>query len=127
MKSSGEQTSQLIENDGKFAIAAGKQADAAEKQAVAMGEYAKMTRDSLIGSQRAWVGPRNVRTDNAPALHQSLDAVVEYQNTGRDPATETVRQGAKAEWHTRALPFYSDGVRVSGFSIQLLTHAIGNP
>jgi carboxylesterase type B len=91
MKSSGEQTAQLIENNAALAIAAGKQADAAEKQAVAMGEYAKVTRDSLIASQRAWVGPRNVKTDGPPVLDQPLEAILEYQNTGREPATETIR------------------------------------
>jgi hypothetical protein len=91
MKSSGEQTGQLIENNAKLAIAASKQAEAAERQAIATAEYASVTRDSLIESQRAWVGPRNVRSNNAPLLQQPLDAIVEYQNTGRDPATETIR------------------------------------
>jgi hypothetical protein len=91
MKSSGEQTGLLIENNAKLAIAAGKQADAAEKQAIAMGEYAKATRDSLVASQRAWVGPRNIKMDIAPVLNQSIEAVLEYQNTGRDPAVETIK------------------------------------
>jgi hypothetical protein len=91
MKSSGEQTAELIENNAKLALAASKQAGAAEEQAKAMQEYAQATRTSLIESQRAWVGPRNVRSDNGPVVHQPLDAVVEYQNTGRDPATETIR------------------------------------
>ena len=91
MKSSGEQTAQLIENNAKLAIAASKQADAAEKQAVAMGEYASATRNSLVASQRAWVGPRNVRIDTAPILGQPLEAILEYQNTGHEPATETIK------------------------------------
>lgn len=91
MKSSGEQTGQLIENNAKLAGAAGKQAEAAEKQAVAMSEYAKVTRDSLIAAQRAWVGPRNIKSSRAPVLDEPLDIILEYQNTGRDPATETIK------------------------------------
>ena len=91
MKSSGEQTAQLIENNAKLAIAAGKQAEAAEKQASAMSEYAKATRDAFAASQRAWVGPRNVRSDKSPTLHEPFEVTIEYQNSGRDPATETIK------------------------------------
>jgi hypothetical protein len=91
MKSSGEQTGLLIENNAKLAIAAGKQAEAAEKQAIAMGDYAKATRDSVVASQRAWVGPRNIKIDKPPVLNESLKLTLEYQNTGRDPATETIK------------------------------------
>lgn len=91
MKSSGEQTRQLIENNAQLVVAAGKQAEAADKQATAMNEYAQAARDSTKAAQRAWVGPRNFKIDKAPILNQPLESTLEYQNTGRDPATETIK------------------------------------
>jgi hypothetical protein len=41
---------------------------------------------TLVSSSRAWIGPRNVRSDAAPMVNMALDLYVDYQNTGREPA-----------------------------------------
>jgi hypothetical protein len=51
---------------------------------------AKTARDSLVANQRAWVGPRNAKSEKAPELEKDLPLIVEYQNTGREPALETI-------------------------------------
>jgi hypothetical protein len=91
MHTGGEQTGRLIESNAQLAIAAAKQANSAEKQAIAMSDYAQATRDNIKAAQRAWVGPRNLKSDKAPVLNQPLNVILEYQNTGRDPATDAVK------------------------------------
>jgi hypothetical protein len=56
MKSSGEQTAQLIDNNAALAASATKQAEAADKQANAMNAAVEVSRESLIAAGRAWVG-----------------------------------------------------------------------
>ena len=58
MKSSGEQTTKLIENNAVLAASAAKQAEATDKQADAMNASVEVSRESLIASGRTWVGPR---------------------------------------------------------------------
>jgi hypothetical protein len=83
MKSSAEQTNKIIEANTKLAEAAAKQADAAS-------ENAQTARDSYLASQRAWVGPRNAKIAAVPVADKDLPIVLEYGNTGREPAVETV-------------------------------------
>ena len=86
MKNAGEQTKQLIEANGKLA-------EAANKQATAAAENAKTARDSYVASQRAWVGPHNAKIDGDIAIGKPLKVVVEYQNTGREPALNFIYTG----------------------------------
>jgi hypothetical protein len=83
MKSSAEQTNKIIEANTKLAEAATKQAEAA-------AENAKIARDNFVASERAWVGPRNAKISAAPAADKDLPIIIEYGNTGREPAIETV-------------------------------------
>jgi hypothetical protein len=83
MRGTGEQTDQLIETNRQLAEAGGKQAQAA-------ADSAKTAQDNMVASQRAWVGPRNAKSATGPELEKPLDIVIEYQNTGREPALETV-------------------------------------
>jgi hypothetical protein len=83
MKSAGEQTKHLIDANGQLA-------DAANKQATAAAENAKTAHDAYVASQRAWVGPRNAKSSSAPTADKDLSILLEYGNTGREPAIETV-------------------------------------
>lgn len=83
MKGTGVQTDQMIEANRQLADAAGKQAQAAI-------ENAKTAQDNLVASQRAWVGPRLARSEKAPELNKETSVVIEYLNTGREPARETI-------------------------------------
>jgi len=64
-------------------------AEAAARQAEAAIEATKISRDNVISTQRAWVGPRNARSESAPEVGKPLTVYMEYQNTGREPAIET--------------------------------------
>jgi hypothetical protein len=86
MRSSSQQTNQLVGANARLAEAAAKQAEAAEKQATAMADSAKAARDNLIASERAWVGPRNAKIDGAIEIGKSVDISIEYANTGHEPA-----------------------------------------
>jgi hypothetical protein len=65
MKSSGEQTAQLIDNNAALAASATKQAEAADKQANAMNAAVEVSRESLIAAGRAW--DRETRKSRAPS------------------------------------------------------------
>jgi uncharacterized protein YecT (DUF1311 family) len=67
-----------------------RQLDAADKQATAAIDASKTSRDALIAAERAWVGPRNARIDAAPTFTKDLDIIIDYQNSGREPAIETI-------------------------------------
>src|SRR5580693_1979766 len=84
MKASAEQTNKIIDANSKLV-------DASTKQAEAAAENAKIARDSYVASQRAWVGPRNAKISNAPAADKDLPIILEYGNTGREPAIETIQ------------------------------------
>jgi len=90
MKSSGEQTAQLIENNATLATSAAKQAEAADKQADAMNEAVKVSRESLIAAGRAWVGPRNAKIMGTIEVGKPVEFAIEYANTGREPALNFV-------------------------------------
>ena len=83
MRTAADQTNKIIEANTKLV-------DAATKQAAAAAENAQVARNSYVASQRAWVGPRNVKTSSAPTKDQDLPIMLEYGNTGREPAIETV-------------------------------------
>jgi hypothetical protein len=83
MKGTGTQTDTLIEANKSLAEAAGKQAQAAI-------DSAKTAQENMVASQRAWVGPRNAKSVPGPELGKKLNIIIEYQNTGREPALETI-------------------------------------
>jgi hypothetical protein len=83
MKAAEDRSDQLVEINRQLAEAAGKQAQAAI-------DSAQTAQASMVASQRAWVGPRNAKSDIAPEIGKDLKIVVEYQNTGREPALETI-------------------------------------
>jgi hypothetical protein len=60
-------------------------ADAAARQAEASVAAAKTPQDSLIASQRAWVGPTDANMV-APVASAPLQVTVLYGNSGRQPA-----------------------------------------
>jgi hypothetical protein len=88
MKSSGEQTAKLIDANAALAISATKQADAAEKQAIAMNSEVEVSRESLIAAGRAWVGPRAAKITSAIEIGKPIELSIEYANTGREPALD---------------------------------------
>jgi len=83
MRASEAQTNEMIETNRQLAEAAGKQAQAAI-------DSAKTAQENMIASQRAWIGPRNAKSESAPELGKIFYVAVEYQNTGREPALETI-------------------------------------
>ncbi len=83
MKVSARQTNKIIDANAKLV-------DAATKQAEAATENAKIAQDNFVASERAWVGPRNAKIANNPVVGQDLPIMVDYGNSGREPATETI-------------------------------------
>jgi hypothetical protein len=83
MKGTGVQTNQMIDTNRQLAEAAGKQAQAAI-------DSAKTAQENMVASQRAWVGPRNAKSTTGPELEKPLDIIIEYQNSGREPALDTI-------------------------------------
>ena len=83
MKATESQTNEMIETNRKLAEAAGKQAQAAI-------DSAKTAQENMVASRRAWIGPRNAKSEAAPELDKPLNIIIEYQNTGREPALETI-------------------------------------
>ncbi len=83
MKATEAQTTEMIATNRNLAEAASKQAQAAI-------DSAKTAQENMVASQRAWVGPRLARSDKAPGLDKETSVVIEYQNTGREPAREAI-------------------------------------
>ncbi|MGP0085717.1 MAG: hypothetical protein ACLP0B_19140 [Steroidobacteraceae bacterium] len=83
MKKASAQTEKIIGTNSGLA-------DAAAKQAKASIENAQTAHDSLVAARRAWVGPRNARSDGDPVAGRSYDVIIEYQNSGREPVLGTV-------------------------------------
>ncbi len=90
MKSSGEQTTKLIENNAVLAASAAKQAEATDKQADAMNASVEVSRESLIASGRAWVGPRLAKMTSPIEVGKPIELSIEYANSGREPALDFV-------------------------------------
>jgi hypothetical protein len=72
MKSTGGQTDKLITANQTLADAA--------------INNVKIARDSMIASERAWVGPINAKLKGDLKAGAPLDIVTQYQNTGKEPA-----------------------------------------
>jgi hypothetical protein len=78
MKSTGIQTDTLIETNRKLV-------DAATEQASASVISAQTAQDTLLASQRAWVGPSTAKIEGAIEASKEVKAVVTVVNTGREP------------------------------------------
>lgn len=70
------------------AEAAGAQASATGIEADAAKVTAQTAHEQMVANSRAWVGPNNGLLKAAPVLGQELDVTIQYQNTGRAPATD---------------------------------------
>ena len=74
----------------RAADAATRQSEIATKQAEIAGRQADSSDRALLQAQRAWIGPRDARLENKPVAGQKNKFVVEYQNTGKEPALSFV-------------------------------------
>ena len=63
-----------------------EQAQAQQQAAHAAFQQYESAEKSLTLSQRAWVGPQNILFSSEPEIGKPLEAVVQYQNSGRTPA-----------------------------------------
>jgi hypothetical protein len=61
-------------------------ADAATKQSEIATRQSDNSDKALLQAQRAWVGPRDARLEGKPVPGQKNKFIVEYQNTGKEPA-----------------------------------------
>ena len=66
--------------------AAMKQSDAATRQSEMAAKQADFSAKALTQAQRAWVGPRDARFESKPASGKTNKIIIEYQNTGKEPA-----------------------------------------
>lgn len=80
MKSANRQSGELIKANSRLA-------EAAMKQANAFADTARVSQYASAANQRAWIGPRNARISAEPQLSEPITIILEYQNTGREPAT----------------------------------------
>lgn len=71
------------------AEAAGQQAAAAKQQAESMAKQAETSAKEIVAASRAWLGPLTT-TINSVQKDKALEGVVQYQNTGREPATDVL-------------------------------------
>jgi hypothetical protein len=74
----------------RAADAATTQSEIATKQAEISAKQAENSDKALVQSQRAWIGPRDARLEAKPVVGQKNKYLVEYQNTGREPALSFV-------------------------------------
>jgi uncharacterized protein YecT (DUF1311 family) len=79
-------TTRAADATTKAAEATVKAADAATKQSEIASKQAESSDKAALQAQRAWVGPRDARFETKPATGQKNKVIVEYQNTGREPA-----------------------------------------
>ncbi len=70
----------------KSAESASREADAAKAQAEAMTKQTETSAQAIVAAGRAWVGPRDARLESKPVAAKKNKAIVEYQNTGKEPA-----------------------------------------
>lgn len=70
----------------KSASAAAAQATAAKTQADAMTKQTETSARAIVAADRAWVGPEGAHLESKPAVGQKNKIIVQYQNTGKEPA-----------------------------------------
>lgn len=54
---------------------------------IATRDLVNDAKESSITNLRAWLGPTNASMNSEPGKSQPIEIVVEYQNTGKEPAT----------------------------------------
>lgn len=59
-------------------------------QAEASKKSADAATRSLVQAQRAWVGPLNAALTAEPTVGKPIEATIQYQNTGREPASDFI-------------------------------------
>lgn len=96
MQSSSSQTDQIIAADTDLA-------KAAKAQARASDALAEISRNNIIASQRAWIGPTNASIE--PLVEQQpIKLTYTYQNSGREPAlvrnTSVITFFDKDQWNS---------------------------
>lgn len=74
----------------RAADAATRQSEIASKQADIATKQADNSDKAMVQAQRAWIGPRDAKLENKPVAGQRNKIVVEYQNTGKEPALSFV-------------------------------------
>lgn len=74
----------------RAADAATRQSEIATRQAEIANRQADNSDRALLQAQRAWIGPRDARLESKPVAGQKNKFVVEYQNTGKEPALSFV-------------------------------------
>jgi uncharacterized protein YoxC len=85
LRESGRQTNILIETNKRLADSANMQAQAAVAQAAVAAQAAETARNSMLGSQRAWVGPRNTRLSAEPKLGEPSKWLLSIKIWGENP------------------------------------------
>ena len=60
----------------------------AHRQATALENANKIASDALAVGRRAWVGVVNARIDGRLERNADLDILIDYRNTGHEPATD---------------------------------------
>jgi uncharacterized protein YecT (DUF1311 family) len=78
----------------RAADAATRQSEIASKQADIATKQADNSDKAMMQAQRAWIGPRDARLESKPVAGQKNKFVVEYQNTGKEPALSFVFDAA---------------------------------
>jgi hypothetical protein len=65
-------------------------ADAATTQSEIATKQSENSERALVQAQRAWVGPSNVRIDGTVEIGRPISIVVDYTNSGKEPALNFV-------------------------------------
>jgi uncharacterized protein YecT (DUF1311 family) len=78
----------------RAADAATRQSEIASRQADIATKQADNSDKAMMQAQRAWIGPRDARLESKPVAGQKNKFVVEYQNTGKEPALDFVFDAA---------------------------------
>jgi hypothetical protein len=78
----------------RAADAATKQSEIATKQAEIAAKQADSSERAMLQAQRAWIGPIDARLETKPVAGQKNKFVVEYQNTGKEPALSFIFDAA---------------------------------
>jgi hypothetical protein len=90
MKGTSTKTDKIIDANQKLAEATVRQADAARSAA-------ETARESMIATQRAWIGASNAKIEGSFAAGQEATIALEFHNTGREPASDSV---TNVSWFT---------------------------
>lgn len=94
IKEQAEAAKVAADSTKRAADAATKQSEIATKQAEIAAKQADNSDRAMLQAQRAWIGPRDARLESKPVAGQKNKFVVEYQNTGKEPALSFIFDAA---------------------------------